>query len=167
MIVAVSQNNVIGDNEYNSLPWNLPEDLSRFYQLTKNNIVVMGNKTYKSLPNGKLKNRINIVLTRESFNVEDNEGDLFFVDMASIWELINRYVDKKVFIIGGTSIYSTFFTFCSTIHYTLVDLESDGNVFFPFSREYMKNKSSDVIESEWKISISGVQYKYITYCIKS
>lgn len=167
IIVAVSQNGVIGDTDSNQLLWNIPEDLSTFYKLTKNNVVVMGHNTYKSLPNGKLKNRINIVLSRNSANIKaQEEEDLFFIDFSHIWELLNHYVDKKIFIIGGSSIYRLFFPFCSVIYYTLVDLESVGNVTFPFSREYIKNKS-EVSEGEWKISISGIQYKYITYRIKS
>ena len=61
IIAAVSKNGVIGVD--NKLPWNLPEDLKRFKELTTNNVVIMGRKTYESI--GKpLPNRINIVVTR-------------------------------------------------------------------------------------------------------
>ena len=67
IIAAVSKNGVIGVD--NKLPWNLPEDLKRFKELTTNNVVIMGRKTYESI--GKpLPNRINIVITRnEDFSV--------------------------------------------------------------------------------------------------
>jgi dihydrofolate reductase len=165
MIVAVANNGVIGDTETNKLLWNIPEDLSRFYRLTKNNVVIMGNKTYRSLPNGKLKNRINIVLTR-SPTVFNEEDDLFFVEFSQLQDLINRFVDKKVFVIGGSSVYHLFFPLCTVIHYTLVNIEPAGNVEFPFSRDYIAQKSN-IVENEWNISISGLQYKYITYYIKS
>jgi dihydrofolate reductase len=175
MIVAVSQNGLIGDTEHNSLLWNIPEDLSRFSKMTSGHIVIMGHKTFWSLPNGKLKNRINIVLTRtppvlqipipeENKNIED---DLFFVDISRLWTLLNRFVYKKVFVIGGGSIYKLLYPFCSRVHYTLVDLEPSGDVMFPFSREWLKRKSNNgVEEGEWNISISGARYKYITYNIK-
>jgi dihydrofolate reductase len=167
LIVAVSQNGIIGNSDNNSMLWNIPEDLSMFYNLTKNNVVIMGNNTYKSLPNGKLKNRINVVLTKNiEFYKKEIEPDLFFIEFSQIWELLERFTEKKIFVIGGSSIYRLFFPFCSVIHYTLVNLECIGNVSFPFSIEYIKNKSN-FSESEWKISKAGIQYKYITFYIKN
>ena len=66
-IVAQSKNRVIGNN--NTIPWYVPEDLKRFRDLTLHSIVVMGRKTFESLPNGPLKNRINIVITNNPKDV--------------------------------------------------------------------------------------------------
>ena len=65
IIVAKSNNNVIGSN--GSIPWNVPKDLKYFKELTEGNTVIMGRKTYESLPKDKkpLPNRINIVITRD------------------------------------------------------------------------------------------------------
>lgn len=164
-IVAVSQNGLIGDTDSNTMLWNIPEDLSRFYRMTLGKVVIMGHNTYKSLPNGKLKNRINIVLTRSPTHSCDEEN-LFFVDISRLWNILIRFVDKKVVVIGGESIYKLLYPFCHTIHYTLVDLEPVGNVHFPYSRELLKSSSESVCEEDWAISISGIKYKYITYNIK-
>jgi dihydrofolate reductase len=169
MIVAVSQNGLIGDTEQNTLLWNIPEDLSRFSKMTRGHVVIMGHKTFWSLPNGKLKNRINVVLTRTPPVLQIPEytnDDLFFVDISRLWTLLNRFTNKKVFVIGGASIYNLLYPFCYSVHYTLVDLEPYGDVMFPFSREWLKQKSNEVEEGEWNISISGTRYKYITFNIK-
>ncbi len=166
MIVAVSQNGLIGDTEHNTLLWNIPEDLARFSKMTRGHVVVMGHKTFWSLPNGKLKNRINVVLTRTPPICqipEDNMDDLFFVDISRLWTLLNRFIDKKVFVIGGSSIYKLLYPFCSVVHYTLVDLEPSGDVMFPFARELLNQTSNEVEEGEWLLSTSGIKYKYITY----
>ena len=172
-IVAVSQNGVIGDSERNTMLWNIPEDLSRFAKITRGQVVIMGHNTFQSLPNGKLKNRINIVLTRspppppQSCEEKEDKDDLFFVDISRLWNLLIRFVDKKVFVIGGGSIYKLLYPFCSTVYYTLVDLEPVGDVMFPYSREWLRNNSESVDEGDWMISgSSGIQYKYITYNIK-
>ena len=60
-IIASNELDVIGNN--NSMPWDIPEDLQHFRELTINNVVIMGRKTYESLPNGALPKRTNIVLT--------------------------------------------------------------------------------------------------------
>ena len=66
LIVAMSKNGVIGNN--NKLPWYIPEDLVNFSELTKGHIIIMGRKTFESLPNGPLKNRLNVVLSRTIYN---------------------------------------------------------------------------------------------------
>ena len=62
MIMAYTPEGIIGKD--NKMPWHIPEDLQNFRKITTNNIVVMGRKTFESLPNGKLPNRINIIVTK-------------------------------------------------------------------------------------------------------
>lgn len=108
MIIAMDENKMIGYK--NGLPWNIPKDLSLFKHLTENNIVIMGNKTFKSI--GKpLINRINIVLTKT--NGLNNKENLFFFNNYSkaiefALEFQNK-LNKKIFIIGGKQIYEIFF----------------------------------------------------------
>jgi dihydrofolate reductase len=186
MIVAVAQNNVIGDTTTNQLLWHLPEDLSRFYRLTKGQVVIMGRKTFDSLPLGKLPHRINIVLTHsphpqplELMTQQQNEPTntpIYFVTFSMLWELLSHIVEKKIFVIGGSSIYKLLFPFCSVIHYTLADIAPVGNVSFPFSREELTNASSLVeyepasaaAEDNWNTSThtESLRYKYITYHLK-
>lgn len=168
MIVAVAQNGVIGDSTENKLLWHIPEDLYRFSKMTRGHIVIMGHNTFRSLPNGKLKNRINVVLTKTSPTSEAQEEEgLFFTDIQNMWTILNQFAEKKVFVIGGSSIYQLLQSFCKVVHYTLVDLKPCGDVMFPFSREWLKRKSNDgVDEGEWNESSSGIKYKYITYNLK-
>lgn len=172
MIVAVAQNGAIGDTTTNQLLWNIPEDLARFSKMTRGQVVIMGNRTFQSLPNGPLKNRINIVLTKtppvcQIPAEEIKNNTLFFVDMSRMWTLLPNFLDKRLYVIGGSNIYKLFYPFCSTVHYTLVDLEPEGDVTFPFSRQLLTHKSESVIEPEdWSLSSSGIRYKYITYNIK-
>jgi len=112
MLVAVDNNNAIGSN--NTIPWYIPEDLKRFQDITKNNIVVMGRKTFESLPNGKLKNRINIVITNNITN-KNTEPHLIFTNMNNFHTIIDNIKNnKKVFIIGGSEIYNLFYNYCKT-----------------------------------------------------
>ena len=78
LIVAFNKQGVIGVN--NDLPWHLKDDLRRFQKLTKNNIVVMGRKTYESLPKRPLPNRINVVITSTP-NQYENKESLYFIDL--------------------------------------------------------------------------------------
>jgi dihydrofolate reductase len=178
MIVAVAKNNVIGESHTNQLLWHLPEDLSRFYRLTKGQVVIMGRKTFDSLPLGKLPHRINIVLTHTPVLDEFERMEttlttpIYFVTVSMLWEVLSHLVDKKIFVIGGSSIYKLLFPLCSVIHYTLVDLEPVGDVLFPFSREEL-TQASDLIkyepdEESWKTSTTteSFNYQYITYYLK-
>lgn len=176
IIVAVAQNGVIGDTTQNTLLWDLPEDLSRFAKMTRGHVVIMGNNTFRSLPNGPLKNRVNIVLTKSPPICQIPDGgegtqNLFFVDISKLWGLIQKFIDKRIFVIGGSTIYRLLYPFCSKVHYTLVDLEPLGDVMFPFSREFLRHNSEGVEcekqeHSEWTVSRTGIRFKYITYNIK-
>ena len=75
LIVAVNQKNVIGKN--NNIPWHISEDLKNFKEVTNNNIIVIGRKTYESLPQKPLPNRINVVITSQPENYENNENIIF------------------------------------------------------------------------------------------
>lgn len=180
MIVAVAKNNVIGDTVLNRLLWNLPEDLARFSRLTAGHLVIMGHKTYQSLPNGKLKNRINVVLTNHPPSADSDsaatEGessapkpkDLYFVNLASLWDVLLQHPDKKVFVIGGSAIYELLFPYCSKIHYTAVDVEPEGNVFFPFSRDELAIASYSLEETPMETSATPerLRYQYFTYYLE-
>ena len=74
LIVALNQDNIIGNN--NNIPWKVKYDLQRFKQLTNQQIIVMGRKTYESLPIKPLKNRMNIVITNNPDDYEGGEFDL-------------------------------------------------------------------------------------------
>jgi dihydrofolate reductase len=125
IIVAIAENYAIGKN--NDLLWHIPEDLKRFKRLTTGHTVVMGKKTYESLPLRPLPNRVNIVIT-------DSPGDRFdhCVMAYSIEDALNK-LDASVenFIIGGASVYRQFLPFTDRLYITWVQQLFDGDVFFP------------------------------------
>ena len=102
LICASAKNNVIGNE--NKLPWNISEDLKRFKELTSENIIVMGRKTYESIGR-PLPKRKNIVLSRNK-NLEIQGVEV----MNSIESVIDSYnlQEKDLYVIGGTFIYELF-----------------------------------------------------------
>ena len=92
LIVAMNIDSCIGNSK--SIPWYLPEDLKHFRELTENNIVIMGRNTFESLPNGPLKNRLNIVIsTRLDYTY--NYPNVIISDMHHIFKIVQKY--KNVF----------------------------------------------------------------------
>jgi dihydrofolate reductase len=131
LVVAMTTKGVIGKES--GLPWHIPEDLKHFRKLTEGSVVVMGRKTYNSLPYGPLKNRMNVVLSREP-GMESQYDNLIFVTMENIFNVLDQYQqdNKKIFIIGGSEIYKLFWDHCTTIHIThVLDDTIDGDTFFP------------------------------------
>jgi dihydrofolate reductase len=163
LLVAMSENGVIGNE--NRIPWHIPEDLIRFKEVTKNSIVIMGRKTFNSLPNGPLKNRINIVLSKTYENNQSN-NEVIFVNMDNIFTILEKYENnnKKVFIIGGTEIYKLFFDKCIVLHITIIYQQINGDCLFPYNINYLVNNYKITNESKLLFSKNNnTPYKYITF----
>jgi dihydrofolate reductase len=125
IIVAVSEDWGIGKD--NDLLWHLPDDLKRFKKLTSGNTILMGKKTWESLPRRPLPNRINIVLT-------DNREDKFegAVTAFSIDDAISKCnKEDEIFIIGGGSIYRQFMPIADKLYITHVHSKTPADVYFP------------------------------------
>ena len=127
LICAISKNNVIGNE--NKLPWNISEDLKRFKELTSNNWIVMGRKTFDSIGR-PLPNRKNIVLS-ENKNLKIDSVEVFNTPEDVIESYKNNSDQKDLFIIGGTYIYELFLEYCEYLFITYVDKEYLGDAFFP------------------------------------
>jgi dihydrofolate reductase len=102
-IVAIDRNLAIGKG--GSLPWHYSADLKFFKETTTGNIVVMGRKTWLSLK-GPLKNRQNIVLSREQ-NIASNDSMMVMSDIDSVLDFA-RQQDEHLFVIGGAKLYQSF-----------------------------------------------------------
>ncbi len=127
LIAAVSENNCIG--KQNALPWYLPEDLKHFKTITTGKVVLMGRKTWESLPEKfrPLPNRINIIITRQTdFPVPES----VFV-FTSIEEAVKNFPDKEIMVIGGAEIFRQTIDKADTLYITEVKQKIDGDVFFP------------------------------------
>ncbi len=126
IIVALAENNAIGKN--NDLLCYMPADLKHFKELTTGHTVVMGRRTFESLPKGALPNRDNIVITRnENLNFENT------IMVHSMEEAIKAAdKEKKIFIIGGASVYNEALDFADTLYLTFIHHAfSDADTFFP------------------------------------
>ncbi len=125
IIVAIAENNAIGKN--NELLVNLPDDLKRFKQITSGHTVIMGRRTYLSLPKGALPNRRNMVIT-------DVPGESFAnCEMVSSIEEALAACDEKEesFIIGGGMVYKQFLPHARRLYITRLHQEFEGDTFFP------------------------------------
>ncbi len=123
LVVAVADNGVIGHQ--GTLPWHLPADLRHFKALTMNKPMVMGRKTFESLP-GLLPGRRHIVLTRDPDWSEDGAEVAHSVEAAV--HLANA---PHVAVIGGAEIYRLFLPLAHRIEWTAVHAAPDGDTRFP------------------------------------
>ena len=125
LVAAIASNNVIGKE--NSLPWNIPEDLKRFKQMTSGHTILMGRKTFDSIGR-PLPNRQNIVMTKDE-NFE-REGIKVINDFDEALELIKES-NEDVFVIGGSKIYELFEPVANSLAITRILKDFEGDAFFP------------------------------------
>jgi len=126
IIAAVADNFAIG--KANNLPWHLPADLKHFRQLTTGHAVVMGKRTFESLPKGPLPNRKNIVLT-SVMSEGVNEGYFEADSLEDAVYLCER--EEKVFIIGGATVYKQCIDKVNTMYITCIHSTFSADTFFP------------------------------------
>ncbi|MDR1381393.1 MAG: dihydrofolate reductase [Tannerella sp.] len=126
IIVAIAENGAIGAN--NGLPWRLPNDMKRFRELTAGHTVIMGRKTFESLPKGALPDRTNVVVTKNRDAVFEN--CIIFSDLQ---DAVNAYAaESEIFIIGGASIYGQAIGFADKLYITLIHHSFEkADAFFP------------------------------------
>lgn len=125
IIVAIAENNAIGKN--NQLLWHIPGDLKRFKRITSGHKVIMGKKTYESLPVKPLPGRENIVI---SDNMKDRfEGCIMAWSIDDALKLSMPY--EECFVIGGGTIYRQFMRFADKLYITRVFKSFDADTFFP------------------------------------
>lgn len=125
IIVAVSEDWGIGKN--NELLWHISEDLKRFKRLTLGNTVIMGKKTWESLPRRPLPGRKNIVLTDNPNESIENSVTAYSLNDA----LSKCGHDKEIFIIGGGSIYRQFMPIADRLFITHVHKKAPADIYFP------------------------------------
>jgi dihydrofolate reductase len=125
LIVAMAQNRAIGLN--NTMPWHLPADLKRFKKLTSGHTVMMGRKTFESLPNGPLPNRRNIIISETL-----NPVPLGCEKAESISDALRLAEhDEEIFIIGGGSIYEQFLPKADKLYLTIIEADFEADTYFP------------------------------------
>jgi dihydrofolate reductase len=158
LIYARARNGVIGANK--QLPWHLPEDLVHFKRLTLGHPVLMGRKTWDSLPPRfrPLPGRVNAVLTRnENFNengiqrfYELREALTFFQNQAEVW------------VIGGAEIYALALPYAQRVVVTEIDADFEGDAYAPTLGPQWQAQSR-----ESHVSASGLPFAFVTYVVQS
>lgn len=150
LVAAVAQNNCIGKR--GALPWYLPEDLKHFKKLTLGHVVLMGRKTWDSIPEKfkPLPKRANVVITRQNLAVPAGVEVYHTIPTA-----LAAHAGKDIFVIGGAEIYNQTFALSDTLYITEVHKPVEGDAFFP---EFNKNEWQE-IEREDHEGFSFVTYK--------
>ena len=130
LIVAATRNQVIGLD--NQMPWHLPADLRYFKQRTLGKPIIMGRKTWESLGR-PLPGRLNIVITRQTDIAL--EGAEVFADLEAAIERGQEWAAQQgvdeVMVIGGGQLYQQALALAQRVYLTRIELELDGDTFFP------------------------------------
>lgn len=148
IIVAASQNGVIGKD--GKLPWHLPGDLKRFKALTMGHTLIMGRKTFESLPPKvrPLPGRTTIVLTRGGHKAEsvlERAGAIVYDSLESAFYMAGQFEDHRdqdiesepigedeVFVCGGGEVYREALPLCDRIYLTVVERDFEGDTHFAY-----------------------------------
>jgi len=134
LIWAQEKNGGIGKDK--NLPWHLPEDLKNFKQITLNSTIVMGRKTWESLPFKPLPKRRNIVFSKNDIN-----GIETYNNINTCLQTLRKEAITKIFVIGGASIYKIFYEFATHLHITSVNIKSgDLDTFFPITSDEIERQ---------------------------
>jgi dihydrofolate reductase len=152
LIAAVAKNGVIGAN--NALPWRLPADLARFKALTLGHTVVMGRRTWESLPRA-LPGRQNVVVTHHMDYVAAGADVVHSFDEA----MRTARMPHPVFCIGGAGLFAETMMRADVLYMTEIDRDFEGDVHFPpFDRRAWRETAREEARST-----DGWSYAFVTY----
>ncbi|PIT17949.1 dihydrofolate reductase [Snodgrassella alvi] len=148
LVAALSDNNCIGEN--NRIPWHVPEDFEFFKNYTMGKPVVMGRKTWESLPKKPLPGRPNYVISRQQ--EQQFSGAIL---CHSIEEAIQQLMDcPEIIIMGGAQIYAQAMPLATDLRLTRIHVNVMGDTFFPTidATEWQQTESSSHISSKNNIA---------------
>ena len=153
IIAAIGKNNELGKD--NELIWKISDDLKFFREVTMGHDIIMGRKTFESLPK-LLKGRKHIVLTR---NPEIIPG---VIVCDNIEEIINRYDRKDAFVIGGAMVYEQFLKYANKMYLTEIEAEcKKADAYFPSfdKEEYIKTILAEKHDEKLDLDYKHILYK--------
>jgi dihydrofolate reductase len=157
MIAAIgAQNRELGKD--GDLLWHIPEDLKRFKELTSGHPVVMGRKTWESLPEKvrPLPNRTNIIVTRQSGYQAPGATVTDSLEAALV-AVTSAEGSDEIFVIGGGELYAAALPHADRLYLTLINDIKDADAFFPpYESEFTKIISDESHES------NGLNYRWVT-----
>lgn len=125
-IWAQDEQGLIGKED--KLPWHLPDDLKFFKQMTENNTIVMGRKTFEGMGGRPLPNRMTVILTHDTSYAP--EGVTVLNDIQSVLDFAKE-TEGITFVAGGSTVYEELLPYCTILYRTLIDQQFEGDAFFP------------------------------------
>jgi dihydrofolate reductase len=145
-VVAVARNGVIG--AHGTLPWRMPSDLKRFKALTMGKPVIMGRKTWESLPRKPLPGRMNIVVTHQQDYAAP--GAVVVTTPVDALREAAKLSPEEIAVIGGAEIFSTLLPFADRLYLSEIDLGAEGETLFPkiYDREWRETSRDSFSRQE-------------------
>ena len=155
LIAAIAQNRVLGNG--GAIPWHIPEDFAFFKAYTTGKPIIMGRKTWESLPKKPLPSRRNIVISRQSgYRVEGAE---VFADFQAALSECRHRGEPEAVIIGGGEIYRQTLPTATDLCLTEIALTPAGDTYFPeFSRREWHETAR-----EHHVSQNGIAFDFVHY----
>lgn len=149
-VTALSENRVIGVD--GDLPWRISADLKHFKALTLNKCIVMGRKTFESLPGGALPKRQNIVITRDKNYTAHNCIVVDSIERA-LEEARRVSGDGDIMIVGGAEIYRQTLHLADRLYLTIVHKTLDGDAYYPeWKSQFHKVESMEHSEGDYRFT---------------
>lgn len=155
-IVAVTNDYAIGKD--NNLLFHLPTDLKYFKQTTLNKVVVMGERTYHSLPKRPLPNRINIVLSDNPKFYDDNIIIVNNVD--KLFAEVKKYNPDDVFVTGGASVYNLLMDYCNKAYITKIDKVVPADTYI---NNIEKMPNWKLVSKSEKYNENGLDFEFLIF----
>lgn len=155
IIVAMTPQGLIGID--NKIPWRLPADLQRFKKITMGHPIIMGRKTFESLP-GLLPGRQHFVLTRNPDYVAER------CTVVTNWAQVEILIDGRAFVIGGADIYQYALPIAKHLYTTIVHAELEGDTYFPqWDKEQWQEVEREFRAKDDKneFDVTNVQYQRV------
>lgn len=156
-IVAADENWGIGNK--GELLEHIPEDLRRFKAITKHNVVVMGRKTWESLPKKPLEDRINIVITN-SYRPKEEYHNTIFCTLEQAKNFMAKHPVTRFFVIGGGEIYKQLLPYCKRVYLTKIYNTYEADTVFP---NLDKNQLWFIKENSKMEIYNDIQYRFCVY----
>lgn len=159
-ILSADLNWAIGCN--GDLLQRIPDDIKYFREMTLGKVVIMGRKTYESLPSrAPLKDRINIVLTTN--NCFQDDRFIVCCSLDELFETLKNYSPEDIFIIGGQAVYTQLLPYCTEVYVTKIDKAYKADKYFPNLDEHKDWKCELIGEAN---SHNDVEFRFCKYINK-
>ena len=159
MILIAAADKNLGIGKDNSLLVSIPEDMRFFRETTSGNVVVMGRRTLESFPGGRpLKNRVNIVLTRNKDY--ENEGAVIVHTLDELKNVLEAHKDKDIYVIGGGSVYEQLLPLCDRAYITRIEKAFDADTYLP---DIDGDPAWHIYEQSELFEHEGIPYRFVKY----